>query len=267
MGDFTLTVAQGTPPNGITTQWSNVTDVTTGGTSATTNYGDLGWSLSGDTASLSSAQTIPTGPGSVGGTWTATYSTGLLSFSGASLVWNASGSAVYVNGVTETCGFTQSYTCSPSAESGGDAGGGDGSTGPQLDPSLVGSWPYYLGFFYPNPAGTPGVNVTNPPATITLKADGTYTTSATSVPIAPGGTWFTGATTAADWKQWRQVYNYPEKLTLDGTNGPTWDGYVDDGDPSGETVGPPQCLDLFYTQSTPQAGYYWLQFCNMMTKM
>jgi len=261
--DFTMTVTRANSPNGITTGISNNTDVTTGA-----SYGpaDIDWTLSGSAANLNVPLTLATVPGSVGGTWTPTYSSGSLTRSGAALLWMASGSAAYVNGSTETCGFTQSYSCSASVKGGSDAGAGDGSSVPQLDPSLVATWSYSEGFFYPNPSGTPGVDVTNPPASLTLKADGSYSTPTSSVPMAPKGTWFIGATTAADWKQWRQVYNFPEKLTLDGANGVTWDGYVDDGDPSGESVGPPQCLDLFYTQKTPQAGYYYFVFCNPTVK-
>jgi hypothetical protein len=263
--DFTMTVTQGASPDAIVTGISNNVDVTTGTTSAP---GSFDWTVSGNAASLSSPLTLPTVPGSVGGSWTPTYGGASLSFSGPALLWNASGSAVYVNGVTQTCGFTQSYTCSAPATPGGDAGGGETSTGPQLDPTLVGTWAYSLGFFYPDPAGTPGLDVANPPATLTLAADGTYSASASSTPMASSGTWFVGATSPADWVQWRQQYNYPEKLTLDGSTTVTWDGYVDDGDPSGETAGPPQCLDLFYTQAQPQAGYYYFVFClAAMTKM
>jgi hypothetical protein len=264
--DFTMTVTQGASSSAITTAISNNVDVTTG---AAAGSGAFQWTVSGDAATLVSPLALATVPGSVGGTWTPTYTGASLAFSGATLLWSGLGSAVYVNGVTQTCGFTQSYTCSSSAApvvDGGTGNVGEASTGPSLDPALVGTWAYNLGFFYPDPEGTPGLDVANPPASLTLAADGTYTAAASSTPMAASGTWFIGATTPADWTQWRQQYNYPEKLTLDGSTAITWDGYVDNGDPSGETDGPPQCLDLFYTQSTPQAGYYYFVFCGVTTK-
>jgi hypothetical protein len=228
----------------------------------TTTPGPFTWTVAGTVASLEPT-TLPVGPGSVGGTWTPSYSTGSLTRSGAELLWSAGGTAVYVNGITQTCGFTQSYTCASSAASATDGGvGSDATSTTALDPTLAGTWTYGGNFFYPDPPGTPGIDIVNPPASVTLAADGTYTASMSSVPLDPAGTWFVGATTQADWTQWRQLYNYPEKLTLVGSSGVTWDGYVDDGDPSGETTGPPQCLDLFYTESQPMAGYYWLTFCH-----
>jgi hypothetical protein len=241
---FAMTVTQGASPNAIQTA-----------------LGSFRWTVSGSTANLDAPLTEPTGPGSVGGTWTPTYTSGTLTRPGSDLVWSAAGTAVYVNGVTQTCGFTQSYTCAPSGPASLDAGT-DVATGPTLDPTLEGTWSYSGQYFYPDPPGTPGIDIVNPPLSLLLSADGSYTASASSVPLTPSGTWFVGATTPADWTQWRQLYNYPEKLTLVGADGVTWDGYVDDGDPSGETVGPPQCLDLFYTESQPMAGYYWLTFCH-----
>jgi len=107
--DFTMTVVQGSSPNAIETDLSNNVDVTTG-----TAYGpgSLDWTVSGAMASIASLGTLPTISGSEGGTWTPTYSEGSLSFVGAALVWSASGSAVFVDGVAETCGFRQSYSCS-----------------------------------------------------------------------------------------------------------------------------------------------------------
>jgi len=107
--DFTMTVVQGSSPNAIETDVSNNIDVTTGTSSGP---GSLDWTVSGDTASLATLGTLPTVPGSLGGTWTPTYSEGSLSFLGSALVWSASGSAIFVDGATETCGFTQSYSCS-----------------------------------------------------------------------------------------------------------------------------------------------------------
>jgi|HubBroStandDraft_1064217.scaffolds.fasta_scaffold222495_2 hypothetical protein len=108
--NFTMTVVQGSSPNAIETDLSNNVDVTTGTAYAP---GSVDWAVSGNTASITSLGTLPTVAGSVGGTWTPTYSEGSLSFVGTTMVWSASGSAVFVNGVTETCGFTQSYSCSP----------------------------------------------------------------------------------------------------------------------------------------------------------
>jgi hypothetical protein len=126
---------------------------------------------------------------------------------------------------------------------------------PQLDQALVATWPYAFGYFYPDPPGTPGEDVTNPPPSLQLAADGTFTAGTSK------GTWSVGATTAADWQSWHQQYDFHEKVTLHMSTGQEWTGYVDDGDPSGATSGPPQCIDLFYTQTAKPAGYFWLSFC------
>jgi hypothetical protein len=249
---FAMTVTQGGASNAITT-----------------TPGPFTWMVAGATASLDPT-TTPTVPGSVGGTWTPSYASGSLTPSGAALLWSTSGTAVYVNGTTQTCGFTQSYTCTSSAASSAVDAGSDATSTSTLDPTLENSWSYSGQFFYPDPPGTPGIDIVNPPLSLTLAADGSYTASVSGVPLDATGTWFVGATTPADWVQWRQQYNYPEKLTLVGVgvDGVTWDGYVDDGDPSGESMGPPQCLDLFYTESQPMMGYYWLTFCQAVgTKM
>jgi alpha-tubulin suppressor-like RCC1 family protein len=119
-----MTVVQGLSPNVIETDLSNNVDVTTGTASGP---GSVDWTVSGATASIASLGTLPTVAGSLGGTWTPTYSEGSLSFMGAALVWSASGSAIFVDGVTETCGFTQSYSCSL------EAGGAKGDGGAKAD--------------------------------------------------------------------------------------------------------------------------------------
>ena len=117
--DFAIDIVKGTSPNGIAAEPAGDAG-NTGGTA--NSAGALDWTVSGSTATIDSPMTLPTVPGSVGGTWTPTYSGGLLSRNGAALIWTTSGSAVYVNGVTETCSFTQSYECSTeNASSGGDA--------------------------------------------------------------------------------------------------------------------------------------------------
>jgi hypothetical protein len=232
-------------------------------TAIASTLGPFAWTVSGSTAKLEKT-TLATEPGSVGGTWTPTYTSGSLALSDGELQWTAAGKAIYVNGATQTCDFKQIYTCTPSADGTEHDGGAPGDdAGPKLDSKLAGTWSYMGNFFYPDPGPpqTPGVDISNPPLSLLISADGTYEASMSGVPLAPKGTWSVGTTTSADWKQWRQQYNFQEKLILVGADGITWDGYVDDGDPSGETMGPPQCLDLFYTQAQP-AGYYWLRYCH-----
>jgi hypothetical protein len=126
--DFTMTVTEGAA-NGIATAVSNNVGGRTGTNSGS---GTFDWTVSGNEAGLNVPLTLPTGPGSVGGTWTPTYSTGSLSFSGEAVLWNASGTAVYINGATQRCDFTQSYACSAangltvdaSAEADGDEAAG-----------------------------------------------------------------------------------------------------------------------------------------------
>jgi hypothetical protein len=88
----------------------------TGGTIVTqpSDDCDLTWTVNGTSAAIVSGTTCPTVPGSVGGTWTPTFNSGSLSLSGTtgrtSISINDSGTAVYVNGTTQTCTFTQSGT-------------------------------------------------------------------------------------------------------------------------------------------------------------
>jgi hypothetical protein len=91
---------------------TSATDTTTG----TVYTGGGGFPLAftivdGNTATLDGPQTEPTGPGSLGGAWTPTYTVGTLTQTGSSLTWTDSGSGLFVDGFTETCGFTQNYTC------------------------------------------------------------------------------------------------------------------------------------------------------------
>jgi hypothetical protein len=87
-----------------------------GGTVVTqpgSNDCDLTWTVNGDSAGLASTQTCPTGPGSVGGTWTPTFTAGTLGLSGTTITLGDNGTAVFVdNGTTQTCQFTQSGTFS-----------------------------------------------------------------------------------------------------------------------------------------------------------
>ena len=69
---------------------------------------NLNWTVNGSAATLAGTQTCPTVPGSVGGTWTATFTSGTLSLSGNAIAVSDSGTAVYVNGGSQNCSFTQS---------------------------------------------------------------------------------------------------------------------------------------------------------------
>ena len=75
-----------------------------------TNGCDLTWTVSGDNATLGSGQTCSV-PGSVGGTWSPTFTSGGLSLNNATTIGvHDMGTAVYVNGATQNCTFTQSGT-------------------------------------------------------------------------------------------------------------------------------------------------------------
>jgi hypothetical protein len=71
---------------------------------------NLNWTVSGKIATLAGTQTCAAVPGSVGGTWTATFTTGTLTLSGGTVAVADSGTAVYVNGFSQNCTFTQSGT-------------------------------------------------------------------------------------------------------------------------------------------------------------
>jgi hypothetical protein len=121
-----MTVTAGAQAGAIVTQLFDTFDLSTG-----TPYapGQLDWTVSAGIAGLTSLAALPPVPGSVGGTWTPTYTSGALSPSAGTLVWTASGTAVYVNGITQTCGFTQSYACAlpPANTNGMDASIAGGS--------------------------------------------------------------------------------------------------------------------------------------------
>jgi hypothetical protein len=71
------------------------------------NLCDLTWTVSGNGATLQSGQTC-TVPGSQGGTWHATFSTGGLTLSGNTIVVGDSGTGVLVNnGDSINCTYTQ----------------------------------------------------------------------------------------------------------------------------------------------------------------
>jgi hypothetical protein len=101
-----MTVVQGSAPDALTTEITNNVDVTTG---ISYGSGALDWTVSGAAASLDSLETLSPLVDILGGTWTPTYSGGTLSFEGANVLWNASGSASWLG---QTCYFTQTYTCS-----------------------------------------------------------------------------------------------------------------------------------------------------------
>lgn len=111
MFGFALTVAQGASGSALASTVSGCSDATTGTDYGTTYPGALTWTFAAGAATLNAPQTIPAVPGSLGGTWTATYSSGSLSVSDGMLLWTAAGSALFVNGESQTCPFTQSFTC------------------------------------------------------------------------------------------------------------------------------------------------------------
>ncbi len=92
----TLTIVAGATAGEITTEPGNGCNLT--------------WTVSGNVANLKGTQTCPTVPGAVGGTWTATFTGGKLSLSGTTITLSDKGTAVYVNGTTENCTFTESGT-------------------------------------------------------------------------------------------------------------------------------------------------------------
>jgi hypothetical protein len=85
---------------------------TTTGTDYSAFHTVLDWVVSGSVAELAGSQATFVYPGSHGGTWTPTYEAGTWALAAQTLTWKASGSAVYVNGRTERCTFTQLFTCS-----------------------------------------------------------------------------------------------------------------------------------------------------------
>jgi hypothetical protein len=94
-GTLSVTIVAGPSAGQITTQASGCS---------------LNWSVIGAVATLAGNQTCGTVPGSVGGTWTPTFVAGTLTLDGDTITVSDSGNATYVNGVTQTCTFTQSGT-------------------------------------------------------------------------------------------------------------------------------------------------------------
>ncbi len=95
-GMLGITITAGSAPGQIVTQ--------------PVGYCALTWNVSGSAAALVASTTCGTVAGSVGGTWTPTFETGSLTLTGTTITAADTGSAVYVNGTTESCTFTQSST-------------------------------------------------------------------------------------------------------------------------------------------------------------
>ena len=74
---------------------------------------DLTWTVNGSNATLASSQSCPTVPSaSGGGTWTPTFTSGLLTLNGNTMGFSASGMAQYLppSGAAVPCTFSQSGT-------------------------------------------------------------------------------------------------------------------------------------------------------------
>jgi hypothetical protein len=71
---------------------------------------DLTWTVSGSSATLTSSQMCNPVPTVTPGTWTATFTTGLLTLNGNTIGVTDSGSAIYLptGGATQNCTFNQS---------------------------------------------------------------------------------------------------------------------------------------------------------------
>lgn len=71
---------------------------------------DLTWTVSGTSATLTSTVTCPTVPATVSGTWTATFTSGLLTLNGANIGVSDSGMAVFTptGEPAQQCEFNQS---------------------------------------------------------------------------------------------------------------------------------------------------------------
>ena len=94
-GSGNVTIVAGSAPTDFVTQSGNGCSLT--------------WTASGNVGSLKGSQSCSV-PGSVGGTWAATFTSGTLTLSGRTLTLSDSGSAVYTNGGVQDCTFTQSGT-------------------------------------------------------------------------------------------------------------------------------------------------------------
>ena len=68
---------------------------------------DLTWTVAGSLATLKANQTC-TVPGSVGGTWMPTFTSGTMSLAGTVITLGDEGSATLTITTTQTCSFTQS---------------------------------------------------------------------------------------------------------------------------------------------------------------
>lgn len=75
---------------------------------------DLTWTVSGSSATLTANVTCPTVPASVPGTWTATFTSGLLTLSGSTIAVSDSGMAVFTptGDPAQQCTFNQTGTFS-----------------------------------------------------------------------------------------------------------------------------------------------------------
>jgi hypothetical protein len=107
---YTCNMIEGEGGSSILTIPSLITDTTTGGWFPGSGS-PLNWVVSGNRATIEGAETQPTGPGSVGGTWTPTFTAGTMTLVGNTLSGTDSGSAIYINGYSETCGFYQTFSC------------------------------------------------------------------------------------------------------------------------------------------------------------
>lgn len=78
-------------------------------TTMAANGCNLDWTLNGNAATLTGSTQVCTVPGSLGGTWHATYTSGTLSLSGNTISVGDMGTAVLaINNTTANCTFTQS---------------------------------------------------------------------------------------------------------------------------------------------------------------
>jgi hypothetical protein len=108
---YTATFTAGASESSIVTTTLALTDTTTGGYFP--GPGDpVQWLVAGTQATIDGTQTLGTGPGSLGGTWTPTVTLGSMTLVSNTLSGSDAGSALFVDGPTETCGYTQTFECS-----------------------------------------------------------------------------------------------------------------------------------------------------------
>jgi hypothetical protein len=92
--DGTFTIAQGSTADVITTQAANGCN--------------LNWTVVGDTAASLASTQMCTVPGSVGGTWDATFTEGVLTLTNGQITVGDNGTAVLtLDGAMTNCTFTQ----------------------------------------------------------------------------------------------------------------------------------------------------------------